>query len=322
MSESKNRPRPAGSRPGDGEIETSLSEKVLALVLAVFIAIGAIWGYVKLDGVAEPDTTAYAPARQLVNRAEFAAIKRHREAVRSVAAAQRDRRAATRQLELSREAYRTALDAGEPSPALQAEYESAQARLNSVASELAAATMTIRRTRPEAVEARRHLSEERRDRAKQANDERVKHDRIVFGLRLALLILMLIGAYQLLSRLRSRNSRYLPAALAWIGATAILAIVMAGDYSGSYIEFEEVGPLAISVAGVALTLAAFVTLQRFLAKRVPARRVRRGECPFCGFPVRGKPHCEGCGRSVVAECSSCQRDRRVGTARCGWCGSA
>jgi hypothetical protein len=322
MSESKNRPRPAGSRTADGEIETSLSEKVLAVVLAVFIAIGAIWGYVKLDEVAEPDTTAYAPARQLVDREEFAAIKRHREAIRSVVVAQRDRRAATRQLELSREAYRTALDAGEPSPALQAEYESAQARLGSAASELAAATTTVRRTRPEAVEARSHLSEERRDLAKQADDERVEHDRIVFVLRLALLVLMLAGAYRLLIRLRSRNSRYLPAALAWIGATAILAIVMAGDYTDSYIEFDEVGPLAISVAGVALTLAAFVALQRFLAKRVPIRRVRRGECPFCGFPVRDKPHCEGCGRAVIADCSSCQKDRRVGTARCGYCGNA
>ena len=130
------------------------------------------------------------------------------------------------------------------------------------------------------------------------------------------------ASYRLLIRLRVRNSRYLPAALAWIGATAILAIVMAGDYTDSYIEFDEVGPLVISLVGIALTFAAFVALQRFLAKRVPARRVRRGECPFCGFPVRDKPHCEGCGRAVVADCSSCHRDRRVGTARCGYCGNA
>lgn len=41
-------------------------------------------------------------------------------------------------------------------------------------------------------------------------------------------------------------------------------------------EFDEVGPLTISIAGIAMTLAAFVALQRFLAKRVPARRARRG----------------------------------------------
>jgi hypothetical protein len=97
---------------------------------------------------------------------------------------------------------------------------------------------------------------------------------------------------------------------------------MAIDYTGSYIEFDEIGPLAISVVGIGLTLGAFVALQRFLAKRVPARRVRRHECPFCGFPVRDKPHCEGCGRAVIAPCSSCQQDRRVGTPRCACCGNA
>lgn len=81
---------------------------------------------------------------------------------------------------------------------------------------------------------------------------------------------------------------------------------MAADYTDSFIAFDEVGPLAISIVGIALTLVAFVVLQRFLAKRVPARRVRRGECPFCGYPVRGKPHREGCGRAVIASCSSCQ----------------
>ena len=320
--EKKSRSRPAGSRTGDGEIETSASEKILALVLAVFIAIGAIWGYVKLDEVAQPDSTAYLPDQALIDSNELAAIQSHREAIRSVELARRDRRAATRQLELRREAYRTALDAGEPAAELQAEYESAQAGLTSASRELAAAAAVAARARPEAAQARERLSEQRQAAAKQADEDRVRHDRIVFVLRLALLVLMLAGAYRLLIRLRSRNSRYLPAALAWIGATAILAIGMAGDYTDSYIEFDEVGPLAISVVGVALTLAAFVALQRFLAKRVPARRVRRGECPFCGFPVRDKPHCEGCGRGVIADCSSCQKDRRVGTARCGFCGNA
>ena len=121
-------------------------------------------------------------------------------------------------------------------------------------------------------------------------------------------------------RLRSRNSRYLPAVLALIGAAAVLAVVMAVDYSGDYIAFDDVGPLAISIAGIAMTLVAFVALQRFLAKRVPARRVRRGECAFCGFPLRATAHCEGCGRAAIAACSSCGQERRVGTARCGNCG--
>lgn len=322
MSESKSRPRPAGSRVGDGEIETSGTEKVLAVVLAVFIAIGAVWGYVKLDEVAQQDSTySYLPDQKLLGLEEFSVLESHRQAVSSVQTARRDRRAAIHRLELRREAYRTALDAGEPAAELQTEYESAQARLALASRELAAAVKAEVQTRPEALQAKDRLTELRRAAAEREDADRAHHDRIVFLLRLGLLILMLAGAYRLLSRLRSRNSRYLPAALAWIGATAILACVMAADYTDSYIEFDEVGPLAISIAGIALTLVAFVALQRFLAKRVPARRVRRGECPFCGFPAHGKPHCEGCGRTVIAGCSSCQKDRRVGTPRCGFCGS-
>jgi hypothetical protein len=321
MSESKGRFRPAGNRANDGEIETSTAEKVLAVVLAVFIAIGAFWTYDKLDEVAQPETSLHRPNAALLDRGEMAAIDRHREAEGAVGEARREHRAATRQLEIRREAYRTALDAGEPSAELQAEYEAARARFASTSRELKTANAVEARTEPAAAEAEAQAIERREDIGAERDDEETKHDRIVFLLRLALLILMLALSYRLLIRLRSRNSRYLPAALALIGSTAVLAIGMAGDYTGSFIEFDEMGPLAISIAGIALTLLAFVALQRFLAKRVPARRVRRGECPFCGFPLRGTRHCEGCGRAAIASCSNCHKDRRVGTPRCGYCGN-
>lgn len=322
MSESRGKPRPAGSRGGDGEIETSGSEKLLAVVLAVFIAIGAIWGYFKLDEVAgDPVSRSPAP-QELIDGEEFAALQDHQQALASVRQARTERARAVRSLELRREAYRTALDAGEPATELQAEYESAQAELASASKALAGAIAVEVRTRPPAKEALDHLIQSRQAAALNADDERAEHDRVVFLLRLALLVLMLAGAYRLLSRLRSRHSRYLPAAFALIAATAVLACVTAVDYTDGYLAFDELGPLAISIAGVALTLVAFVALQRFLARRIPVRRVRRGECPFCGFPLRdGRPHCEGCGRTVLASCSSCQKDRRVGTPRCGYCGN-
>lgn len=321
MSKSKGRFRPAGSRAGDGEIETSTAEKVLAFVLAVFIAIGVGWVYDKLDEVAQPEIGLHQPNAALRDSGETAAIDRHRDAVIAAGEARREHRAVSRQLEIRREAYRTALDAGEPSAELQAEYEAAQAKLATTSRELKSANAIEARTEPAAAKAEAQTIERREDIRAERDDEETRHDRIVFILRLILLIAMLAVSYRLLIRLRSRNSRYVPAALALIGATAVLAIGMAGEYTGSFIEFEEVGPLAISIAGIALTLAAFVALQRFLAKRVPARRVRRGECSFCGFPLRGTRHCEGCGRAAIASCSSCQKDRRVGTPRCGYCGN-
>ena len=82
------------------------------------------------------------------------------------------------------------------------------------------------------------------------------------------------------------------------------------------------GPVVISIAGVLLTMAAFWTLQHYLQRRIPLRRVRKHECPFCGFPVGGNASCEGCGRGVVGSCSHCGESRRVGVLFCGSCGKA
>ena len=96
---------------------------------------------------------------------------------------------------------------------------------------------------------------------------------------------------------------------------------MAGDYTTDYIDVGRSGPYLLSIAGIALTLFAFIGLQRHLAKRIPARRVRKHECPFCGFPVGKNNHCEGCGRSVVGACATCDGPRRVGTPHCVVCGA-
>ena len=103
----------------------------------------------------------------------------------------------------------------------------------------------------------------------------------------------------------------------------ILAFVMAVDYVTDYVGWRDVGPLVLSAVGVALSLLAFWGLQRYLVRRIPRSRVRRNECPFCGYPVRANgAHCEGCGRDVLAACTKCSAPRRVGTAYCAACGSA
>jgi len=142
-------------------------------------------------------------------------------------------------------------------------------------------------------------------------------------IRFAFVVLGVLASVRLLSVLRRRDSRYLPIAFAALGAAALLTLLFAADYVTDYVDPLELGPLLLSLVGVLATLAAFVALQRYLARRIPARRVRKAECPFCGFPVRGDgPHCEGCGREVVGECATCGRPRRVGTARCAACGAA
>jgi len=101
----------------------------------------------------------------------------------------------------------------------------------------------------------------------------------------------------------------------------VLVLIFAGDYVGDYISWPRTGPLVLSLVGVAVTLVVFAVLQRYIRRLTPIRRVRRRQCPFCGYPVKDNEHCEGCGRTVVGDCTTCGEPRRVGTRFCGACGA-
>lgn len=294
------------------EIEITSTEKVLALVLTVFFLIGGLWVYSKLDDVRDSGYRApeayFTPVEQAaVDRASQAQVRLERARVATERA--RD------ELELAREAYRTALDAGRTAPGLRAAYRDAERDFAAARRQESAARATAAAAQPAANAALTRAGEESEDASRQS-------ELVTFGLRLAFLLATFAFAYWLLIRLRRSGSRYLPVAFALLAAGAVLALVLAGDYLTDYIDVQQLGPLVLSVAGVAMTLAAFWWLQRYLARRLPQRRVRRGECPFCGYPMRGGDHCEGCGRTVIAECTTCHESRRVGTPHCAACGAA
>jgi hypothetical protein len=294
------------------EIQTTPSERLLAIVLAVFLLVGGIWTYNQIEewvrGSDEPVSVQPTPSEQ-------AALRRFETANDRLGAAGRARDEALQNLELRREAYRTALDAGRQAPALERAYVAAQARLRRANSSFASAVQAVAAARPAADRANDQI-------AARESDRENHDDLITFLLRFLLVGLSLGVGYWLLSRFRRRGSRYFVIAVAVVGYAAVLALVFAVDYITDYVDPLELGPLVLSVFGIGLTLLAFVALQRYLAQRIPPRRVRRRECPYCGYPVRDSASCEGCGREVVASCSACGGDRRVGTVHCGACGAA
>ena len=303
------------SKPTDvglDEIEITSTEKLLALVLVVFFLIGGVWAYSKLDDLGD---SAYRPPETYFTQAERAAVDRAGAAEGRLDRATARVGRAREELELRREEYRTALDAGRSAPALEAAYRASQRELAAARRQERAARSDAAAARPAADEAFRRAGEEAESATRQS-------ELLTFLLRLVFVLATIACSYWLLIRLRRTGSRYLPVAFALVGAGAILALVLAGDYLTDYIDVEQLGPLVLSAAGVAMTLAAFWWLQRYLARRLPQRRVRRGECPFCGYPVRGGEHCEGCGRTVVSECASCRSPRRVGAPHCAACGAA
>lgn len=294
------------------DIETTKSEKLLTVVLAIFVLVGAVWTYQKLDDTL---AQALAPTAVELSAADQGVLARLRTAEAAQAAASSELEQARLELELTREAYNTALNEGRPAGERRAAYGRAQEQYAEAVVVLTAAREAVAEARPAAEgaqERRNELFRERFDR----------HELAAFAARLAFVLSLLGGSYVLLGRLRARHSRYLPLALGTVGAAAVLALVMAGDYLTDYIDPLAFGPLLLSVAGIALTFLAFLALQRYLARRIPVRRVRKLECPFCGYPVREGEHCAGCGRLVMSPCATCHEPRRVGTAYCGACGHA
>ena len=286
------------------EIETSRGERLLAVVLTAFLLVGAGWVYSKLDrqGPYKPPEIS-AQDRVAIARYESAQRERGRaaEAVSVTRSAMED----------SREAYRTALDAGAPAEALQREYRAAE-RLYASAQRVEAEAQAELATATPAGRA----AYERRDRAARDRDGAA---RTTFLLRVGFLLLLLAGAYGCFIRLRS--SRWFPVAGALVATAALMTLFFAADYLNDYIRWQDLGPLVLSLVGIALTLGAFVSLQRYLKARIPLRRLRRAECAYCGFPARDNDHCEGCGRDLVAPCPACDSPRRVGVAHCGACGA-
>ncbi len=292
------------------DVEATKSEKLLALVLSAFLLIGGLWAYVKVDDYAQSGVDAPA-----LSAAQRASIERLEDArLQSDRAAEAEGRARD-ELELRREAYRTALDAGRTAPELERQYEAAQARLVAARQAVAQAEAAVARAQPAADEA---FAADR-----QRFDRERRNERLVsFGGRFLLTVLSLVGALVLLARLRRRHSRWLALGVAAVGSATVLSLVLATDYVTDYIDPLDLGPLVLSLVGIAATLLAFWALQRYLARRLPARRARKAECPFCGYPVRDRgPHCEGCGRRVVAACSTCEAPRRVGAVHCAACGT-
>lgn len=305
-------------------VKTSGAEKVLAGVLGLFILIGAVWAYGQIGKISEDrysddygTTPAFVPHSELAPadrealRAQTVARDELWEADRAVDARVKD-------VEFTRETYRTEIDAGRPGAAELTAYREAQEALAAAEARQQKAKAELDEAAPGAKLANEHRADLLTDRESQQRSD----DRVVFGLRLLLLGLMLVVGYWAMSAVRRRRSRLLPLALAEISAAAMLAAYFAIDYGSSFIVFRELGPLVISLLGIAITIAIFIALQRYLAKRIPIRRVRRRECPFCGYPNHGNPQCEGCGRRVIGECSTCHEPRRVATPHCGSCGAA
>jgi hypothetical protein len=294
------------------EIESTRSEKFLAVVLMAFLLIGTIWFYAKVPAWTDARSSyEQTPAQVQLERQHQDALARNQQIHERLDRAQVE-------VDLAKDQFDIVVAKGRDSAAAEQAYARAQSEFRSAQSASATSDTQVRELEKKSAAA---------DRANRGGPSDAKLW-LLAGIRLSFVVGWLLGSLWLLSELRRRQSRFLPLGFAAVGAGVVTAVVFGVDYITDYIDPMDLGPIVLAAIGAFATVAAFVGLQRYLAQRIPGRRVRRGECPFCGFPVRedalraGRDHCEGCGRDVVASCASCDSPRRVGTPHCAACGAA
>lgn len=291
------------------DLEATRSERLLAAILTVFLLVGSVWFYVKAADWVRDDEQRGVPTA-----AQQRVLDERDQAWEVLEKLDIELESARIRLDVARTDYETAVETGTDVPAAEAEYRAAQVAYDQ-------AEVEAERARAAAQEADERATKV--DEELWANDPPDGPEWLIASIRFVFITAWVMGSYFLIAWLRRRRPRYLPLGFGAAATGAVLALVFATDYVTDYIDPLDLGPIVLSLVGVAATLVAFVVLQRYLARRIPGRRVRKGECPFCGYPVRGAgPHCEGCGREVVAECATCHEPRRVGSSHCVACGAA
>lgn len=293
------------------DIESTRSEKLLAVVLAAFLLMGSVWFYVKVDTWV-PGGINYTPSvaqQQAMDRSDAAARAQERANV--------EFESAKSELSLAKNEFDIAAAKGSPTGA-------AEQRYNAAAKRFARAQQRLAQTGKKAYDAQRAVEKFDHDRRAKSH---VRHDWIVAGIRFGFIATWLLAALRLTRYLRERRPRFTPLGFAAVGTGAITAIVYATDYITDFIDPLELGPIVLSGIGTLATMGAFVGLQEWLERRLPGKRVRNSECPYCGHPVRGMadgnpaPFCEGCGHQVTEPCAACGSPRRVGSPHCPACGN-
>lgn len=210
-------------------VKTSGPEKLLAVILTVFILIGAVWVYSqigKISGETYDWEYGSGPGTRVEpSKSDQDALRERRIARNASWKAGTRLKRAEKAVTFTGDTYRTEIDAGLKGTAELAEYRKAQTHLAAARKAKRRADARLARTQPAASTAeanRRAAIDERRDRQQ-------RDDRWVALLRLALVAGMLGLGYWSLSATRRRRSRMMPLALAQISAAALLAAWMAID---------------------------------------------------------------------------------------------
>ena len=174
--------------------------------------------------------------------------------------------------------------------------------------------------------------------------EKYRSAQRIYGLKLMLirllltLPLLLIGAWWY-RRAQLKQSKYtiLPLILLVIGSITFLQVVVM--YASNWIPLtffkkffgwlmelafgEVIVHYIIVFVGVVVVGGLIVSIQKklFSGKRQSLRRLNKGECPFCAFPLKHSDEfCAGCGEQLKITCEKCGKPTLKMLSHCQHCG--
>lgn len=291
------------------------AERVLWLLTVVFLLVGGLWAYSRIDEVPErPDyglflEKADLPALQGKLSGAQAELQEERSRLDQ---AQAVRAEAESEYLFRREEYRTAVEAGTAAPALKETFEEARSTYEAAKTREAEAQSAVSAAEEDAQELRQRVSQEEQNARAAFNRADRRYQAVAAGLRLAYLLAAFAVSLYLWRFLVGRGSRFHELGLAFVVFAAIQMAVMAGDYAWHYLS--EYAPLLISIAGVGGTVGATVAVKRYLLApgRLGKFRVRHDSCPNCGRNLaHSGDHCVECGRPLKELCTRCGENHLV-----------
>jgi hypothetical protein len=328
---------PEAIHPEIDEVESSRVEKLLALGLVVFLLVGGFWIMDRLGSLPpRPDWTGISAAQGLPEAERELRVVEvdYQRGVEAVIQAQQTLDRARAEYEFRREEYRVALERDLASPELAAAHQRAKEAFEKAqgefeVAETVASTLQARLAGPR--ETFERLQRAVGEAAKRAED---RYQLAIFALRFGYALPLFGLSVWLWLGLRRRRARHLILATSFMGFAGIQAVGLVGQY-GWYV-LRDIGPIALSAAGSAVCIAGLVAVRRWAtsAKRLATSRLRRSQCPYCGFPLNpgllaagqvggaGGPawHCPGCGRGLASTCAHCGQAGLAETPYCRHCG--
>lgn len=306
-------------------VEVTRAEKVLAVALTIFLLIGGSWVLNRLETIpSRPDYQAVSDRFNLsALRATVESLNADLSRAEALLAETRNQVDGARMdYEFRREEYRTALEAGTDSAGKKQAYQQSLAALRVAEGKLAAAEAVRESKSRELMGPGAALA------AAEAEFSRTM-DTAERGFQLRLFLLRFgyaapaFGLATLVwSRLRQRRNRHLIVATAFLAFSALQLLFVAGIYAWHLLR--DVATIAVSVFGSVVSIMGLMALRRhiFSFERVARNRVRRGQCPFCGFPADPTmPFCRECGRPLKERCPACSAPRPVLSPHCPTCGA-